>query len=42
LVAHWMNSHAAFCRSGVLVLLMERLQLETWGNLPAAPAGITA
>src|SRR5512143_838599 len=42
LVAHWMNSQAAFCRSGALVLLMERLQFETWGSLPAGPAGMTA
>src|SRR5512139_3581999 len=42
LVAHWMNSQAAFCRAGGLFLLMDRLQLETWGTLPAGPAGITA
>src|SRR5512136_2683908 len=42
LVAHWTKSQAAFWRLGSLFLLIERLQLDTCGTLPAGPAGITA
>src|ERR1700690_4364418 len=42
-VAHWTNSQAAFWRSGVLFLLIERLQFETCGRRkPFGPAGMAA